>query len=375
MSSFGFNFNGEWITYYHRIKDSETSLGVLPKHESDVIVCEEYLLRGEFDTKVCHRFFALKSLVDLACLIDMQKDAHLYEVIRGDRAQKPFFDLDIEADELDGLNPYSVLEDLIECIMKSNVSKNSILVCETHCPNKSKYSFHVIVQRMMSSCRHAGRFAEIVRSKMRYPQFVDDGVYNKNRQFRLVYSSKLRIDEDGNIKTPRVKKINRKYTTCRLNDNRFDILSTFISNVAFLEYLDVDIPDIKPRRICDIEELSKEQCAEIEKMIPDYAEIEKMEGQIITLKRIRPSFCEVCERIHHHQNPYLYITFDSLVEICCRRSSQRTILGKLTASVTIIQKDTSDSSDSSESESGIESVHFAKEVAKVIPPRPFARPC
>jgi len=59
--------------------------------------------------------------------------------------------------------------------------------------------------------------------------------------------------------------------------------------------------------------------------------IDKIHGDIITLKRLRPSRCQLCNRVHEHENPYIRITTTGSVYFDCRRSNsnQKLVLGKL----------------------------------------------
>ena len=337
----GFVYDGEYIKYYNRLHTTKDKKGLLPENEGKMIVCEEYLASFDGEQKVCHRFFAMRSIVELVVLISKLAEegtkTHLYEVIRGDRPQKPFFDVDMDSGDLNGLDPYLIVEDLIDAIQKCGVDKRYILVCETSCPNKTKYSFHIIVQRSVNSSRHAKAFAESVVGKMDevHAAFVDLDVYNQNRQMRLVESCKLRLDG----KAPRIKKISKKYTTYRLFGNRFDTLATIISldENHYCEYLDVYVEEVQRKTFSGSAVVSVEQIKEVVALIPDFAEFEREDGQMILLRRIAPSHCDVCDRVHHAQNLYIYITREGNIELSCRRSSERkrTLLGRLSTPLLI----------------------------------------
>jgi hypothetical protein len=52
--------------------------------------------------------------------------------------------------------------------------------------------------------------------------------------------------------------------------------------------------------------------------------IRERKGELILLRRHRPSLCEVCSRVHHHENPYLFRG-----RLYCRRATpQRVVEGK-----------------------------------------------
>ena len=49
--------------------------------------------------------------------------------------------------------------------------------------------------------------------------------------------------------------------------------------------------------------------------------IERVEGNIINLRRLRPSHCKVCDRVHESQHPYM-IVVNNRVYWYCRRHAQ-----------------------------------------------------
>ena len=150
---------------------------------------------------------------------------------------------------------------------------------------------------------------------------------------RLVESCKLRLDG----KAPRIKKISKKYTTCKLYGNLFDTLATIISldDNHCSEYLDIYVEEVQRKIFSGSAIVNAEQIAEVVALIPEFAEFDKEDGQFILLRRLSPSYCDVCERTHHAENPYIFITKEGNIEFSCRRTKKRTIIGKLSTPLTI----------------------------------------
>lgn len=330
-----------------------------------IVICEEYQSKNGED--ISRRFFAVNSYIDLGKLIlDNKENGHFYEVIKGNQMQKIFFDLDMEISELGTINPYDVLESLIESVIKLGVNKNSILVCETQCNLKKKYSFHVIILRAVLTCDHARRFAEMTIEQMHqdYSKFIDKSVYSKNRQLRLVWSSKLRTN--SSIENPKIKKINEEYSSCKFYQFEiFNILMTLITNIDGLELFSIEIKEKKIKKYDLI--FKDHHYSDIQALIPDYATFERQEENFVILKRICPSFCVVCQRIHHYENPYLIIREDGFVELCCRRSHERVVISKLDG-VEVIELVEDNVEDSDLEETPDEENAFIKEISSHFEP-------
>lgn len=378
----GFKFKGGFVKFYHRLHSTDDKPGVLPKADAFPIVCEEYIANYNGEPEMFHRFFALPSMSDLVYLIMTTQNAHYYEVIRGNRPQKPFFDVDMPANQVPlGKTPYTILEDLIDAIILEGIKREEIVVCETNCPNKTKFSFHVVVLRAVMSCLHAAAFAENVFNRMTSESaaFIDLGVYNKNRQLRLLCSSKLRLDG----KPPRVKLINQEYTKRKLSGNGFDVLLTLVTHTSGLDPLHINVnEEIVRREISSIVGFTDDQIEELKSFIPEYAEFDKCEIPFILLKRLHSSYCDVCQRVHEFENLYLLVFENGIVELSCRRNKRRQFVGVLSTPLEVIDVGTSvdtpgqpddDTSPDDTGTSAAERIVLIKEAASLME-RPFKRP-
>jgi len=57
--------------------------------------------------------------------------------------------------------------------------------------------------------------------------------------------------------------------------------------------------------------------------------VRDVKGSIISLKRLKPSFCKICERVHEHENPYLLVIDDNVYFYCRRNTDKNLPLGKI----------------------------------------------
>ena len=54
-----------------------------------------------------------------------------------------------------------------------------------------------------------------------------------------------------------------------------------------------------------------------------------VEDSFVILKRVKPSKCRICLRIHQNENPYLIVTPETDVYFHCRRSEKKWYVGRM----------------------------------------------
>lgn len=293
----------------------------------------------------------------------------LYEVIRGRYSQKMKFDLDIPMSE-DITEEHSeeiknlLIDSILRLLPNIDLSKD-VIVMTSH--SSQKRSYHIIIssyhcndndhaQQIYNRCvEHVPSWAQ---------EYIDPKVYSSCQQFRLLGSSKLGknrpkifnkqwfhwdkeiIHDYGNKGTPsseeeeRLWQLEESLVSFTAGTKVIDIpqctedirskmreLSGSISSVV--DGVKVDIGD---EDISKAHELFGQKVLESGKNFPIMSSaIQELHGAVIVpLRRLYPSRCKVCNRIHEHENPFfIIIGVDKTVLSNCRRSDQYQFLGRL----------------------------------------------
>jgi hypothetical protein len=275
-----------------------------------------------------------------------------YELILGENMQKPHFDLDMELspEELESKKDEMVLNDLLNAIVSLLAEKEVILnlekdVCIYSSHGEKKRSYHVIINfHCHSNNKEAKAFYYLIMEKLPKEYFekkwVDLAVYSKTQQFRTYLSRKYGSN--------RIKQLN---STWKYNDRIITHVQEEIpddDNHAFLLNLEESLVTAR-RANCKLLpsfEIPNEFNKTFEKgenveydlamealtllahkagTVPDDKlfpyRLESITGPFVILKRVRPSKCKLCNRIHHKQHPYLLIVPETkAVYFHCRRA-------------------------------------------------------
>lgn len=279
--------------------------------------------------KIYRSYGFVDSISELAKLI-MDSDAELrcfFEVIPALKSCKPFFDLDIN-DPTDLDNHHLILKEVLYSITQISKENNwplrdkDIIICESHSSSKKSYhitinSFHVLNIKFLKYL--CSKLVSKVSDK--YLKYVDLGIYNIHRQFRILMNTKYNQN--------RYKRWSKNNILKLANDGQsFEeaLRKTLITNI---EQSSIKIYIEEPEKIISYDELSKEMIDFCLSLLNDpNLEYNKVENNIICLKRKHSSYCSICHRQHDSENPYLIVLYD-YVYYCCRRSEEKTLLGNL----------------------------------------------
>jgi hypothetical protein len=277
-------------------------------------------------------------------------DRSFYEIILGENTQKPHFDIDMEiTDEINKEYGEKVLNDLlnviVELIPNINLAKD-ICIYSSH--GEKKISYHVIINHFChANNKEAKAFYYTVMNKLPVEYFknnwIDHSVYSKTQQFRIYGCAKTRSnrvkifhnvwlfngqkiihEDDENIGDDE----NENFLM-RLEES---LVAARISNCKILPSFQTPDQFIKNKEYPDGENVDQDLAMEALNLLAHSIGMtaddsrfpyryDKVEGPFVILKRIRPSKCRLCARVHHHQNPYLIIVPDSKnVFFHCRRA-------------------------------------------------------
>ena len=271
-----------------------------------------------------------------------------YETILGQNGQKPHFDIDVDLrdehtkkylSEHPDLTVDQVMMDLMEKIIdgigvvfqKIGVVLDlttDLLLFSSH--GKTKRSYHVVVDNYYHTDHlEAGALCKLVLNQLPkdYHRWLDYRVYSKLQQFRMEGSQKI---GSGRPKILNLvwdyhgQKVVYRTRDTIVNDYHLRQLIFEASLVsrprgAKLESLLEMVPEMT-KKAHQIEGLwlTEQDGSNVLQLLADEAgvsttdsrfpyKLSQVTGGLVLLKRIRPSYCRVCNREHENENPYMVV--------------------------------------------------------------------
>ena len=292
---------------------------------------------------------------------------HFYEIIMGDSSQKPHFDIDIKRSQcpkgkdLDELGR-DVKDDLIAGILTVGEENGvafsltkDILVYTSH--GESKLSYHIIIHHYChSNHKQAKAFYKAVTSKMNDENaiYVDHSVYSSRQNFRILGSQKIssyRPKRFCEVYTFRGKEIIHDYDIPFRSEKHKELESFKISLISWIseceylpsfqddyereqyvkQHIEKDYGDISQGELKEAIQIIDSRRAALGSKFPFV--VREVKGNIISLRRLRPSWCSICARKHEHENPYAMVVDNNLYFYCRRSDSGNETLVILTTSI------------------------------------------
>lgn len=293
-----------------------------------------------------------KSFASFSCPISLHNyikrrpaEHRCFDEIISDSYQKVRFDIDIEektatanavsqTDKTKESDQTKIkLDNLIQNVTDSlitamfnlipDLKPERIMYFSSHGDNKR--SVHLVFPEYHTSC--CGEAQELYRQLMKfvpkqYIQYIDHGIYGDNRSLRLMNCCKWGSN--------RFKRLNKSFMLSG-TEITYEGVKPDTSNVRFISSLISFITDSRclPNLLAPKQKIRRELlpggivslCVERAKIMlgDDYTfEYEGVEGSVIILRRIAPSYCRICRRVHDSQHPYLLL-YDSELYFNCRR--------------------------------------------------------
>lgn len=268
-----------------------------------------------------------------------------YETIFGHLPHQMYFDLDIKKayTDKDGVHHQACIEPfslnrakqacqaLIEAILKAEprIKHTDIMVFNSHYPNGSKYSYHIVINRWkVRDNDHARAFFNKVMTflSQEFHRCVDDTMYKGIQQFRCIGSHKYGADN---------WKVLDKELSRWVGTDEFS--ASIVQNVSGCEELPGPYFNEKKykqragasEQYPAEDDLSEEEANTAFDKLGSLAqcfEIYRVKGRFVDLKRLAPTVCDVCSvrlgernHIHENENPYLRVFDDGAVYMYCRR--------------------------------------------------------
>lgn len=311
--------------WFSRLVGENGLLSYTNKSTEGVYICKQKKNGDE----ILRFFRKFNTIVDFyQYMIDTPtKDRCFFEVILGDQYQKPYFDIDIDQKLPD--SGKSLVEKLKKSILEDKrIKESDILVYSSHGERKSSY--HIIVNNwcLPDNYTNGVYCHEVIKripDDFEDKKYIDSLVYKSIQQLRILGSTKLGHD--------RFKKVD----SCEINytENRREFYKElFKSLVTASKSCKVLCYKEKPKSVWntgDQEDLSFEDLENIKNLEiikDDIFQPQEPMGRMIPLKRLKESYCEICDRKHENENPFLTIDTDGKIYFHCRRSRGKNLIWK-----------------------------------------------
>ena len=304
------------------------------------------------------------------------EERRLHEIVGEYKPQKPRFDIDVDRDKyllalkideeyendsimILGNRVKDMVIQSILIIMKLKgyelELERDFMIFSSHgldSKGHEKCSYHIILNRYFHhGCAQATAFYRECNKVSTDPKLfellVDGSVYRKGGSLRMMWSTKV-----NNLS--RVKKYTPEFTYCEqiyrhtvdmemenedadeeLEEPSAELQQMFILANSLISFVDEASPmpifSVPRSARAENECLTEEVYEECKKLIKawdvnkDY-EVEGTEDGRITLKRLQPAFCPLCERIHEKMGTFCYLGQAQLFWHCGHAQGKGSIL-------------------------------------------------
>ena len=263
-------------------------------------------------------------------------------------------------------------------------SRGQILVFTSH--SDKKLSYHIIVDEWcFPDSKESRYFHDEVTKRLpaKWRDIVDHGMYKSLQQLRITGCHKWQdwrtktLSPDLSFKVSGAQGWTSPEPPLDSNHEYLLLLGcSLVTNTSDCHLLPSFAPPEQPRKaytrdvMTEMEldatsvDLAIELCARMGQLTPTDPNfpyrldrcMDSRDGTaLILLKRLRPSWCRVCRRIHENQHPYLLVAGrERDVYLDCRRNfeNQKLYLGKLGAMARSVEVETRDWNSTERNDSG-----------------------
>lgn len=320
----------KWYTYLNNRKEYNL-LANEKINDDNLIVCHQLEKRRYTIFKDHLHFKTFQERIN-------ENENCFYEIVLEKQFRKPYFDIDFHITTLN--NKEELEKDIIENL-KSSLSKlledAIILIYSSH--TEKKLSFHVIINNYyFTNHEECKNFYDktIENIKEEYREYFDSSVYKTVQQFRILNSHKYEKDnkkifrEDLSLNF----KIPAKYKKFPAGLPNYLLQISLISRTSGAKYLDgynVKKSDIQNKisikgfsSTSDLEDILNIFYSIYSSDIFEYLNVIDNDGNLlITFRRLSPSYCEDCQRVHENENPFITVNgiYRNIYFYCRRKDS------------------------------------------------------
>ncbi len=247
--------------------------------------------------------------------------------------QKPRFDIDLEDDNYSPEELDRIIQILINQVIDGIMfylpeisPERNIRLFTSH--GKKKRSVHIVIDGFFHDnyLDARGFYDDAIRHvNVGFRKYVDHGIYGKKKQLRMMDCCKWESDRNKKLQNSFLyydKVINCNWGELDNDVTRF--ISSLVTVISGCERLPSFAKRMAYNKSENVADGIVDDAIEMTKTVlgENYTfSFESVTGSIIVLKRLSPSKCVICNRIHEKQHPFLSITNDN-VYFFCRRHPQ-----------------------------------------------------
>lgn len=339
------------MEFSHLIGNDHSVLSYYPN------VAKKIIIRNEENNK----YFVFDSYDEFEKWYNCKSIKYCHEIIFGNQCQRLKFDIDIKNNvkcSVENIIEYILekilytLNELYNCIYDFTINKDDFIITDSSGKEGEgyKYSYHIILYKYGLSNNFETKYItdEVIKNCDKYGQYIDKSVNKSIQNFRILGSNKKGSD--------RTKKITLKYGTH--DGTLLDTLINIHENTMILEPLCSDntcVDSFLDRSNKSSSSFQKIDSDVINEKILDLIlskctsldihghEIRCVVGNGIQFNRIKPTFCSICNEIHHNDNS-LIINYDNITnniyEFCRQAGKSRYLcnLYKVNKGIDLTQK-------------------------------------
>lgn len=287
-------------------------------------------------------FSCFNNPIELKIYIDkFQPSVRCFDEIIVDGHQKPRFDIDIERSGESDLELDVKCQDLINQVISAilyhipNITpEKNIRLFTSHGENKR--SVHIIVDGVFhENYRESVGFFDSILDHIseEYRKYLDRGIYGKMKQLRILGCCKWQSDRVKILKSEYLYKSDKILSIWPDLDND---VTRFMSSLITVTSGGIMISGYaKPVKVYNDHKIENEQIGIAinlakEKLGKEFKyALENVKGSVFVLRRIAPSHCVICKRIHEKQHPFLFLSSSGELFFNCRRSETSYYLGNV----------------------------------------------
>ena len=291
--------------------------------ENNLVICQELVKR---------KYTLFKSFSYFCDYFHQTNDQEkcFYELLTSNMPRKPYFDIDMKRESIENFDEKKMIRQFKKIVHDMIGKDNTILIFASH--THEKLSYHIIIDKVyLQNYREAGVFFDRICDKLDpiYKPYFDKSVYKSIQQFRIIGSHKF--NKDNTKKIEKDLCYNFKYPErYRTNKGKFIYLvsCSLVGNISDSKVLCGFAPkeEIKKLEIGSACEGDVEDTMRIfySKYSPDdftFSSCKETNGNLlITLRRLNPTYCEDCKRIHQSENPFITVLGQNRnISFYCRR--------------------------------------------------------
>lgn len=296
--------------------------------DENLIVCQQLSSRRYTHFQNFSAFFRYYQTVP-------ENERCFYEILMPEKARKPYFDIDMDVGiEFDSVQEKEMFREIRKIFREILGKQYTLLVFSSHIERKRSYHLVVddfILQNYKECEVFYDRFTDKLSEK--YKPYFDRCVYKTVQQFRIVGNHKF---NKNNTKIfEKELSVGFKYPArCREKNAKFlHLLSvSLIYNNSYCQLLGGFSPPEEEKSLgfgaaCegDISDVLQNFFAVYSPDDFQYSDCKEQNGNLLlVLRRLNPTFCKQCNRIHENENPFITVTGGYRnITFYCRRKDEK----------------------------------------------------